>query len=121
MWPAGGTVGPVMIRLSRRAATALAAAVLGLAALAGCSSEGADTDCSLDACTVTFDRGVDASANILGVEAKLVNAEDDKVTLEVAGEQVSLTTGQAATEVAGMAVTLESVDDKTAVVQIARQ
>jgi hypothetical protein len=104
----------------RRAATALAALTLGLAVLSGCSSEGAETDCGLDSCTVTFDRGVDAKASILGVEAKLIDAQDDKVTLEVAGEQVSLTVGQAATQVAGLQVSLESANDKTVVVQIAK-
>ena len=107
-------------RPHHRAAAVLAALALGLAGLAGCSSEGADTDCSLDSCTVTFDRGVDASANILGVEAKLVSAQDDQVTLEVAGEQVSLTTGQAATEVGGLQVSLKSADEQTVVVEIAR-
>jgi hypothetical protein len=99
---------------------ALAGLALGFGLLAGCSSEGAETNCSLDECTVTFDRGADARANILGVEAKLVGAEDDRVTLEVAGERVSLTTGQAATEVSGLRVSLQSVDDANVVVQIAR-
>jgi hypothetical protein len=105
---------------SRRAAAALVATVLGLALVAGCDSEGADTDCSLNACTVTFDRGADASVNILGVEAKLVGAEGDQVTLEVAGERVSLTPGQAATEVGGLQVELESADADQVVVQISR-
>ena len=83
----------------RRAAGLLAGLALGVAVLAGCSSEGASTDCGLDACTVTFDRGVDASATILGVEAKLVGAEGDQVTVEVAGEQLTLTIGQQAAEV----------------------
>src|SRR5688500_5641979 len=74
------TLGPVTNRRAttlapaRRAAGLLAGLALGAAVLAGCSSEGARTDCGLDACTVTFDRGVDASANILGVEAKLISA-----------------------------------------------
>jgi hypothetical protein len=115
------TLGRVTLRTHRRAASALAAAALGLAVLAGCSSEGAETDCSLDACTVTFDRGVEASANILGVEAKLVGVQGDQVTLEVAGEQLTLTAGQAATEVGGLAVSVQSADTETVVVQIARQ
>lgn len=82
----------------RRAAGLFAGLALGLAVLAGCSSQGASTDCGLDACTVTFERGVEASATILGVEAKLVGAEGDQVTIEVAGEQLSLTTGQEAAE-----------------------
>jgi hypothetical protein len=104
-------------RIIASSATALA---LGLAVLTGCSSEGADTDCGIDQCTVTFDRSVDGQASVLGVDAKLVNAEDDKVTIEVAGEQLTLTTGQAGTEVGGLNVTLESVTDNEVVVKIGR-
>ena len=97
----------------------LAAAVAALA-LPACSSEGADTDCGLDACTVTFDRGADAKASLLGVEAKLVKTEGDTVTVEVAGEQVTLTVGQSAVDAGGLQVTLQSLTDSQAVVRIAR-
>ncbi|KIR66057.1 hypothetical protein [Micromonospora haikouensis] len=105
---------------TRRAAGLLASLALGVALLAGCSSEGASTDCGLDACTVTFDRGVEASATILGVEAKLVGAQGDQVTVEVAGEQLSLTVGQQATEVGGFAVTLDSVTDEQVKIRVSR-
>ncbi|WP_320068014.1 hypothetical protein [Micromonospora sp. RTGN7] len=104
----------------RRAAGLLAGLALGAALLAGCSSEGASTDCGLDACTVTFDRGVEASATILGVEAKLIGAQGDQVTVEVAGEQLSLTVGQQATEVAGFAVTLDGVTDQEVKIRVSR-
>ncbi|WP_436837597.1 hypothetical protein [Micromonospora rifamycinica] len=105
----------------RRTAGLLAGLALGVAVLAaGCSSDGADTDCGLDACTVTFDRGVDASASILGVEAKLIGAQGDQVTVEVAGEQLSLTIGQQAAEVGGFAVTLDSVTDQQVQIRVAR-
>ncbi|SCG64897.1 hypothetical protein GA0070560_12096 [Micromonospora halophytica] len=105
---------------TRRAAGLIAALALGAALLAGCSSEGASTDCGLDACTVTFDRGVDARANILGIEAKLIGTQDDQVTVEVAGEQVSLTMGQQAAEVGGFAVTLDAVTDQEVKIRVAR-
>ncbi|MEU5938079.1 hypothetical protein ABZ807_02645 [Micromonospora sp. NPDC047548] len=105
---------------TRRAAGLLAGLALGVAVLAGCSSEGAETDCGLDACTVTFDRGVEARATVLGVEAKLVGAQGDQVTVEVAGEQLSLTVGQQATEVGGFAVSLDSVTDQQVTIQVAR-
>ncbi|MGI5149062.1 hypothetical protein ACQEVC_22315 [Plantactinospora sp. CA-294935] len=104
----------------RRAAGLLAGLALGVAVLAGCSSEGATTDCGLDACTVTFDRGVDAKASILGVEAKLIGVDGDKVTLEVAGEQLALTVGQQATEVGGLYATVQSADQEQVVVRIGR-
>lgn len=120
------TLGPVTNRRAttlapaRRAAGLLAGLALGAAVLAGCSSEGASTDCGLDACTVTFDRGVEASANILGVEAKLIGAQGDQATVEVAGEQLTLTTGQQAAEVGGFAVTLDSVTDNEIKIRVAR-
>ncbi|MFC0509283.1 hypothetical protein [Micromonospora costi] len=103
---------------TRRAAGVLAGLALGVALLAGCSSEGASTDCGINACTVTFERGVDANASILGVEAKLVGVQGDQVTIEVAGEQLTLTTGQQAAEVGGFAVTLDSVTDQQVKVQV---
>jgi hypothetical protein len=104
-------------RLTARIVIGLALAV---AVLAGCSSEGAETNCGLDQCTVTFDRGVDAQASVLGVDAKLVGVEGDQVTLEVAGEQLTLTAGQSGTEVSGLNVKVESVTDSNVVVKIAR-
>ncbi|MFC0528446.1 hypothetical protein [Phytohabitans kaempferiae] len=103
-------------RLTARVAIGLA---LAAAVLTGCSSEGADTNCGLDQCTVTFDRGVEAQASVLGIDAKLIGAEGDQVTVEVAGEQLTLTVGQQGTEVGGFNVTVESVTDSNVVVKIA--
>jgi hypothetical protein len=105
---------------SARLATALALGLALLAGSAGCDSQGAETNCGLDSCTVTFQQGVEAQADILGVKARLVSTQGNQVTLEVAGEQISLTAGQPATEVAGLQVSVQSVDDKQVVVQIAR-
>lgn len=103
----------------RRLAALFAGLALVLGILAGCSSQGADTDCGLDACTVTFERGVEANASVLGIDAKLVGAEGDRVTVEVAGERLQLTMGQQATEVGGLGVSLESVTDSEVKVRIA--
>lgn len=103
-----------------RAAALFTGLVIGLAALTGCESEGAKTDCSLDSCTVTFDRSAEGRASVLGVEAKLVGVEGDQVTVEVAGEQVTLTTGQAAADVGDFEVTLQNVTDSEVVVKIGR-
>ena len=97
-----------------------AALALGAALLAGCSSEGASTDCGLDQCTVTFDRGVQGEVDVLGVNAKFIGADGDQVTLEVAGEQLSLTVGQQAAEVGGLAVSVDSVTDSQVAVRIGR-
>ncbi|MEV4756702.1 hypothetical protein AB0J86_16520 [Micromonospora sp. NPDC049559] len=106
--------------IARRAAGLVAGLALGTALLAGCSAEGASTDCGIDQCTVTFDRGVEARASILGVDARLVGVDGDVVTVEVAGEQLGLTVGQQGADVGGMLVTVQSVTDDQVVVRIAR-
>ncbi|MEU4688503.1 hypothetical protein [Actinoplanes sp. NPDC023714] len=103
----------------RRLAAAAASAALGLSLLTGCSSD--NVDCSLDECTVTIARETNASASVLGVEAKFISADQNTVTLEVAGEQISLTKGQQAVEVGGLQVSLDSVTSDEVQVQIARQ
>lgn len=102
-----------------RLATLFASAALGLAVLTGCSSD--NVDCSLDACTVTLDRTVNASASVLGVEAKFISADANTATLEVAGEQIQLTKGQQAVDVGGLLVSLDSVTDSNIGIQVARQ
>jgi hypothetical protein len=105
-------------RPARRTAALFAGAAIGLAVLAGCSND--NVDCGLDQCTVTLDRSVDASANVLGVEAKFIGADGNKVTVEVAGEQVSLSIGQQAVQVAGLNVSLASVTPEDIKLTIAR-
>jgi hypothetical protein len=103
-----------------RVAGVVVSLALGLALLAGCGSEGASTDCGLDACTVTFDRSLDAQASVLGVDAKLIGADANGVTVEIAGEQLNLSVDQPDAEVAGLYVSLDSLDDSKAVVRIGR-
>lgn len=117
---ATGTAGTAVGRPVTAMARLLAAAALGAALLAGCGGDGAKTSCSLDACTVTFDVGANASTSVLGIDAKLIGSTDNTVTVEVAGQQLSLTAGQPATEVAGLQVSLDSVTETQAVVRIAR-
>ena len=102
-----------------RLAALFASAALGLAVLTGCSSD--NVDCGLDACTVTLDRTVNAGASVLGVEAKFVSADANTVTLEVAGEQITLTKGQQAVDVGGLQVSLDSVNADNVRIQVARQ
>ncbi|MGK5677871.1 hypothetical protein [Actinoplanes sp. URMC 104] len=101
-----------------RIAALVSSAALGLALLAGCSND--DVSCGLDQCTVTIDRQTNASASFLGVEAKFVSADANTVTLEVAGEQVSLTKGQQAVEVGGLMVSLDSVTGDQIGLQVSR-
>lgn len=90
-----------------RIAALFTSAALGLALLAGCSSD--NVDCGLDQCTVTMERSTSASASVLGVEAKFVSADANTVTLDIAGEQIQLTKGEQAVDVGGLRVSLDSV------------
>jgi outer membrane murein-binding lipoprotein Lpp len=101
-----------------RLAALFTAAVLGAGLLAGCSSD--NVSCGLDQCTVTIDRTVNASADVLGVEAKFLSADQNTVTMEIAGEQIQLTKGQQAVEVAGLQVTLDSITADNIGIQVSR-
>jgi hypothetical protein len=101
----------------------LAAALPALAlvfGIAACSSAGASTDCSLNSCTVTFDRGVNANASILGVKAELVGVQGDQVTLKIAGQSVTVPAsgGQASSD--GFNVSVQSVTKKNVIVKVSR-
>ncbi|MEV5769365.1 hypothetical protein AB0L34_33105, partial [Micromonospora sp. NPDC052213] len=105
------------LTFTRHAAGLLAGLALGVALLSGCGSEGASTDCERNTCTVTFARGADTSASILGFEAKLIDVQGDQVTVTVAGEEFSLSPGQPATEAGGFSVALASVTDQQVVIR----
>src|SRR3954454_4007179 len=71
-----------------RLIVAVPLAALPLALAAGCSSDNAS--CNGTSCTITFDRGVDAKASILGVDAELVSVNGQNVTLKLAGQQLTI-------------------------------
>ncbi|MEV6349443.1 hypothetical protein [Actinoplanes sp. NPDC051851] len=104
--------------ISKRLAAVLATAVLGATLLTGC---GDDVSCGVDQCTVTIQRETNASVSVLGVDAEFVKADDSTVTVEIAGEQVTLTKGEQATEVAGLEVSLASVTQDAIQLQVSRQ
>ena len=65
--------------------------LLAVALLAGCSDgKGADVSCDLQECTVNFQRGVEASAKVFGLEAKLVAVKDGMVTLDIGGNRITV-------------------------------
>lgn len=112
---------PLPSKTPRRAAGLLVGLALGVSVLAGCgSTEGVSTDCGLAGCTVTFDRELNAEASILGIQAKLIGTQDDQVTVEVAGEQLTLTTEQPAAEVGGLSVTLDNVTADQVTIRVAQ-
>jgi hypothetical protein len=99
------------VRLGRALArTAGLSLLLSAAVLTGCSrGEGADVNCNLQECTVTFQRGVDASASVFGVEAELTGVQDDVVTLNIGGNTVTVPVGGEAEGINVREVTDEQV------------
>ena len=102
----------------RRKLAVLPFALLPLGALAACGGENSRTSCDVDSCTITFDRGVDASASILGVKAELVKVQGDLVTLKIAGQQVTVPVGDGEQEAEGFNVSVQSVTQDNVVVKI---
>lgn len=101
----------------RRKLAVLPFVLLPLGAAAGCGGENSTTECGVNACTVTFDRGVDASASILGVEAELVKVEGQTVTLRIAGQTVAVPVGEGE-QSDGFDVSVQSVTQDQVVVKI---
>jgi hypothetical protein len=106
-----------MISPVRRKLALLPLLLLPLGTLAACSSEGAETDCTINACTVTFNRGVDARASILGVEAELVSVQGQNVTMKIAGQQITVPVGEGE-QAEGFNVAVQSVTQDNVVVKI---
>ncbi|WP_280261727.1 hypothetical protein [Nocardia wallacei] len=87
--------------------------------VAACSTEGqgTKTDCNVSGCTITFDRGVNAKASVLGVDAELVAVNGNTVTMKVAGQQVDVPVGE--TEPAQQfSITAQEVTQDKVVVKI---
>jgi hypothetical protein len=63
--------------------------LLTAALLAGCG-DGQDVDCDLQQCTVTFQRGVEASVNVFGLEAELVEVQNGAVVLDIGGNRLTV-------------------------------
>ncbi|MFE3544629.1 hypothetical protein ACFXK0_16845 [Nocardia sp. NPDC059177] len=80
----------------RRLITLSAFALLLPFAATACSmsGDGYSSECTVSGCTVTFDRGVNAKASVLGIDAELVAVEGDMVTLAIGGQQITVPVGQ---------------------------
>jgi len=88
-------------------------------AVVGCTAQGdgVKSECQVGGCTVTFDRGVNAQASLLGVKAELVAVNGNTVTLSVAGKQVSVPVGQTQ-PASGLDVAVQQVTNDKVVVRL---
>ncbi|MGK8522270.1 hypothetical protein ACRS6B_12250 [Nocardia asteroides] len=95
-------------------------ALLASLGTAACTAEGqgTKTDCTVTGCTVTFDRGVDAKASILGIETELVSVNGNLVTLSVGGQEITVPAGETQSA-EGRTITVQEVTGDKVVVKIA--
>ena len=108
-------------RSARGRVAALALMVLSSGLAAGCTTSSKDTtvSCTVDSCTATFDRGVNATASILGVDVKLVAADGRNVTVDVAGTQLVVPVN-GSQQAGGLSVTVEKVTDQQVVLKFSK-
>ncbi|WP_336082226.1 hypothetical protein [Nocardia sp. SSK8] len=80
----------------RRLITRSAFALLLPLVAAACTMTGPGTtsECTVSGCTVTFERGVQAKASVLGIDAELVAVNGDLVTLSIGGQQITVPVGE---------------------------
>src|SRR5262245_48577749 len=121
--PLGELIADMRSRRPGRRAGTLAcfalAAILGLGLLSACSGEGSQVSCgSVHECTITLDRGVDADASVLGAKVKLVAVNGNQVTVEVAGQQETLTTGETSANIGGLHFTLDKLTDSNVIIKV---
>jgi hypothetical protein len=100
---------------NRRLASVATALVLAVGGLTACSSD--NVDCSTNACTVTFDRGVSAKSSVLGVDVKLLGVDNGQVQLEVGGTKVNVPV-DGSTQAEGFDISVQKVTDAEVVVRI---
>jgi hypothetical protein len=101
----------------RRKLAVLPFILLALGAAAACGGENSKTSCGVNSCTVTFDRGVEASATVLGVKAELVKVQGETVTLKIGGQTVTVPAGDGQ-QAEGFDVSVQSVTKDQVVVKI---
>jgi hypothetical protein len=109
---------PALRSAARSAAGVAAAAILAGGLLAGCGS-GADTDCSLSECTITFERDEEGKASVLGITVELVSATETSATVAVAGQEATIPV-DASREISGFTVEVQSITDDQVVVVVSR-
>lgn len=79
---------------------------------------GSTAECHVDGCTITFTRGVDAKASVLGIDVELVSVDGNMVTLGVAGKNVLVPIGESESA-QGFDLAVTEVTDEQVVVRIA--
>lgn len=78
---------------------------------------GSTAECHVDGCTITFTRGVDAKASVLGIDVELVSVDGNMVTLGIAGKNVLVPMGEPQSA-DGFDIAVTEVTDQQVVVRI---
>jgi hypothetical protein len=106
---------------ARGPVVALVLMVLSSGLAAGCTTSSKDTtvSCTVDSCTATFDRGVNATASILGVDVKLVAADGRNVTVDIAGKQLAVPV-DGSQQAGGLSVAVEKITDQQVVLKFSK-
>ncbi|WP_067467635.1 hypothetical protein [Nocardia amamiensis] len=105
------------VSVRRLVAVSLFVLLTPLGAACTAEGQGTKTDCAVSGCTVTFARGVDAKASILGIEAKLIAVNGNLVTLSVAGQEITVPVGETQST-DGRTVTVQEVTNDKVVVKL---
>ncbi|MBL1078640.1 hypothetical protein JK358_29980 [Nocardia sp. 2] len=95
-------------------------ALLVPAGVTACTAEGpgSKSECDVTGCTITFDRGVNAQASVLGIQAELVAVNGNNVTLKVGGQEIVVPVGETQ-PTDGLSVGVQQVTQDNVVVRIA--
>ncbi|WP_309138706.1 hypothetical protein [Nocardia cyriacigeorgica] len=77
--------------------------------------DGYTSECKVEGCVITFDRGVDAEASVLGLKVKVLKVEGNVVTLSVGGQEVTVPVGESGSTESNTVSVREVTEDKVVV------
>jgi uncharacterized protein YwlG (UPF0340 family) len=86
--------------------------------VSGCASK--NVSCTVNSCTVTLDRGVDAGTSVLGIDVKLIEVKDEQIILDVGGTRATLPSTGAETQVGGLTMKVDQVTGDQVVIDVNR-
>ncbi|WP_280234478.1 hypothetical protein [Nocardia cyriacigeorgica] len=79
--------------------------------------DGYTSECKVEGCLITFERGVDAEASVLGLKIKVVKVEGNTVSLSVGGQEVTVPVGESGS-LDGNTISVREVTDDKVVINV---